>query len=81
MRTMRKSAKAIIVFSLTALSASVEGLGGSNVFGLFRNRLLMLEEIQDWRERYLERHGWAGPHGTPLSGDDVVASGSQISME
>ena len=59
-------------FLLSCLFASTNAFGGSNVFGLFRKRRLRLEEVQAKREAEAEALGFAGPHGSPLSGEEAA---------
>jgi hypothetical protein len=68
---MRFSSSLWIFLSVCLLDT--QALGGSNVFGLFRKRLLQLEQIQQKREARAALMGFAGAHGAPLSGKDLVA--------
>lgn len=82
--TMRSSTAycctTIVIFlaSCCMMLTSVSGFGGSNVFGLFRRRRLRLLDEQMEREDQAARKGFAGPHGEPLSGDEVVVDENQL---
>lgn len=64
---MRGLTTILLILSLVNAAA----FGGSNVFGLFRKRLMLLEHIQQQRETLAALKGFAGPHGEPLSGRDI----------
>lgn len=69
------STTALLLFWWLLLSLSLwtsDALGGSNVFGLFRKRRMQLLDEQMEREDQAARKGFAGPHGEPLSGDEMV---------
>ena len=48
------------------------GLGGTNLFGIFRKRRMTLLHIQELRERQAIRKGFAGPQGQPLSSEEAL---------
>lgn len=61
----------ILLLLLTLLQ--VCSLGQNNVFGVFRKRRRKLAQTQDDREQIATNRGFAGPHGQPLSVDDVLS--------
>jgi hypothetical protein len=60
-----------LTFVVATLVVTVTGLGGNNLFGIFRTRRLKLHHVQELRESHAERNGFAGPHGKALTGDEA----------
>jgi hypothetical protein len=74
MRELRRLLTFIAYLYVTGMPPElclVAGLGGNNLFGIFRKRRLSLHRIQELRETHAERNGFAGPHGQALTGSEA----------
>ena len=61
------------LLQLLAWLTLATALGQSNVFGVFRRRRRVLQEIQEKRVKVASRKGFAGPHGELLTVQEFEA--------
>jgi len=55
----------------TPITNTVDALGASNIFGVFLKRRRNLMIVQERREAQATLKGFAGPHGSPFTGDEA----------